>query len=99
MGALEDEERAKLYGTGDDESTANEESQHPALQEDVREQLDVLETYVDELTNMQEQTLRTLQILTRQLDEYKQAKGLKSQDGNNNNNTDGSAPNRGLLRN
>lgn len=74
VSALEDEDRAKLYGTGDDESTDHEESQHPALQEDVREQLDVLETYVDELTNMQEQTLRTLQILTRQLEEHKEAK-------------------------
>ena len=76
VSALEDEERAKLYGTGDDESTDNEESQHPALQEDVREQLDVLETYIDELTNMQEQTLRTLQILTRQMESHKANKGL-----------------------
>ena len=65
-----------MYGTGDDESTDNEESQHPALQEDVREQLDVLETYIDELTNMQEQTLRTLQILTRQMESHKANKGL-----------------------
>mmetsp|Transcript_14146 Transcript_14146/g.30860 ORF Transcript_14146/g.30860 Transcript_14146/m.30860 type:complete len:400 (-) Transcript_14146:108-1307(-) len=97
VSALEDEERAKLYGTGEEESTANEESQHPALQEDVREQLDVLETYVDELTNMQEQTLRTLQILTRQLQEHKEAKGInddpKADEGQ------GSKPTRSLLRN
>eukprot|EP00527_Entomoneis_sp_CCMP2396_P003746 CAMPEP_0198141178 /NCGR_PEP_ID=MMETSP1443-20131203/4217_1 /TAXON_ID=186043 /ORGANISM="Entomoneis sp., Strain CCMP2396" /LENGTH=401 /DNA_ID=CAMNT_0043803829 /DNA_START=68 /DNA_END=1273 /DNA_ORIENTATION=+ len=77
VSALEDEERAKLYGTGDDESSINDESQHPALQEDVREQLDVLETYIDELTNMQEQTLRTLQILTRQMEDHKDAVGIK----------------------
>ena len=69
VSALEDEERAKLHGTYD--ANTAEESQHPALQEDVREQLDVLETYVDELASMQEQTLRTLQILTKQLAEHK----------------------------
>ena len=69
VSALEDEERAKLHGTF--EASPSEESQHPALQEDVREQLDVLETYVDELASMQEQTLRTLQVLTRQLAQHK----------------------------
>lgn len=76
VSALEDEERAKLHGTFD--ANTAEESQHPALQEDVREQLDVLETYVDELANMQEQTLRTLQILTKQLAEHKREKAENS---------------------
>ncbi|KAL7570223.1 hypothetical protein ACA910_020649 [Epithemia clementina (nom. ined.)] len=72
VAALEDEERAKLHGTF--EANHSEESQHPALQEDVREQLDVLETYVDELASMQEQTLRTLQILTQQIADHKKAR-------------------------
>jgi len=68
IAALHDDEKAKLHGTFEDSETSeNDESMHPAMQEDVREQLDTLENHVDELTQMQEQTLITLETLARQL--------------------------------
>ena len=69
ISALHDDEKAKLHGTFEDEegSSEQDDSIHPALHEDVRVQLDVLEDTVDELTRMQEQTLLTLDALTRQI--------------------------------
>jgi TolA-binding protein len=65
--ALHDDEKKKLHGTFEEDETTNNESIHPALQEDVREQLGALEDHVEELTRMQEQTLNSLAMLTRQI--------------------------------
>jgi hypothetical protein len=68
ISALHDDEKAKLHGTFEEEDeTTNNESIHPALQEDMREQLGALEDHVEELTRMQEQTLNSLAMLTRQI--------------------------------
>jgi hypothetical protein len=67
ISALHDDEKAKLHGTFEEEETTNNESTHPALQQDVREQLGALEDHVEELTRMQEQTLHSLAMLTRQI--------------------------------
>jgi len=64
ISALHEDEKAKLHGTFDEnDHDETDESQHPALKEDVREQLDALENHVDELTRMQEETMTTLQTL------------------------------------
>jgi hypothetical protein len=67
ISALHDDEKAKLHGTFEEEETTANESIHPALQQDVREQLGALEDHVEELTRMQEQTLHSLAMLTRQI--------------------------------
>jgi hypothetical protein len=66
ISALHDDEKAKLYGTYEEEET-NNESVHPAMQKDVRDQLLSLEDNVEELTRMQEQTLHSLAMLTRRI--------------------------------
>ena len=50
------------------------------LQEDVREQLNVLENNVEHLTRMQEQTLLSLAMLTRQIQMHRKAR-LVGQEG------------------
>jgi TolA-binding protein len=67
ISALHDDDKKKLHGTFEEDETTNNESIHPALQEDVREQLGALEDHVEELTRMQEQTLNSLAMLTRQI--------------------------------
>ena len=47
-------------------------SVHPAMEVDVREQLTALESHVEELTKMQEETMLTLQMLTSSLAEHRQ---------------------------
>lgn len=70
ISALHEEEKAKLHGTFEDtDDIANDEIQHPALKEDVREQLDHLESHVEELTRMQEETMVTLQALASHIQE------------------------------
>jgi len=70
ISALHDDEKAKLHGTFDDHTEVSD-SAHPGLQEDVREQLDVLENHVDELAQMQAKTLATLQLLAHHVREQR----------------------------
>jgi hypothetical protein len=84
ISALHDDEKAKLHGnfrhaSGQDSGALEEgmsssinDSVHPALEQDVREQLTSLETHVEELTKMQEETMLTLQMLTSSLAEHRQ---------------------------
>ncbi len=67
ISALHDDEKKKLHGSFEEDESTNNESIHPALQEDVREQLGALEDHVEELTRMQEQTVHSLAMLTRQI--------------------------------
>jgi hypothetical protein len=67
ISALHDDEKAKLHGTFEEEEATQNESTHSALQGDVREQLLSLENHVEELTKMQEQTLHSVAMLTRQI--------------------------------
>jgi hypothetical protein len=67
ISALHEDEKKKLHGSFEEDEMTNTESIHPALLEDVREQLGALEDHVEELTRMQEQTLNSLAMLTRQI--------------------------------
>jgi uncharacterized membrane protein YphA (DoxX/SURF4 family) len=81
ISALHDDEKAKLHGTYEDDGTLNhDESVRPAVREDVRAQLDVLEDHVEELTRMQEETLLTLEALTRQLQTQNAAESMHTID-------------------
>jgi hypothetical protein len=62
IGALHSEDRAKLVGKGG----SGEEDKEP-VQVDVKQQLQALQRQVEELTHMQEQTMHTLQYMTRHL--------------------------------
>jgi Ion transport protein len=88
ISALHDDDKAKLHGNFRDPGAAEDNenddddddamsssmggSVHPALEVDVREQLTALETHVEELTKMQEETMLTLQMLTSSLAEHRQ---------------------------
>lgn len=63
ISALHDDEKAKIHGTFED--TSETSSGMPTL--NVREQLDVLEGHVEELTRLQEETILALDALTRQV--------------------------------
>lgn len=63
----DNDDAAVVEGDGDDTSSSSD--QHPALREDVRDQLRALELHVEELTRAQEETLRALQELTSRLAE------------------------------
>lgn len=76
ISALNDVEKAKLEGQFDTHKSDPDDSSNPANQDesssplpeaDVQEQLDSLETQVEELTRVQVQTLYTLEYLARQL--------------------------------
>jgi hypothetical protein len=81
ISALQDDEKAKLLGTFEEDSEDSEdgddsdiisgnegtESEHPAFQQDVQAQLNTLEEHVKELASMQEDSLMTLKRLTRLL--------------------------------
>ena len=78
ISALNDDEKAKLEGQYDnkgqdmDNTSQNGEGEGACLPEaDVQEQLDSLETQVEELTRIQVQTLYTLEYLARQLQRAK----------------------------
>jgi hypothetical protein len=81
ISALNDDEKAKLEGQFDnhkhpDDSTSagdnqDESNGSPLPEADVQEQLDSLETQVEELTRVQVQTLYTLEYLARQLQRAK----------------------------
>lgn len=64
VSALEEDVKAKITGGA---LEADGESEESAGQHDVREQLETLEFQVDELNRVQEQTLHTLEYLTRQI--------------------------------
>jgi methyl-accepting chemotaxis protein len=65
ISALHDDEKAKLHGNYEESLELG--PAHPAELMDVKEQLDTLEMHVNELSNMQEQTLRTVAALAQQL--------------------------------
>lgn len=68
ISALHDDEKAKIHGTYEEEDDLESESEETP-QIDIHEQLEALEDQVDELTRIQEQTLHTLEYLTRHLQE------------------------------
>jgi voltage-gated sodium channel len=84
ISALHEDDKAKLHGnfrdvSGQDSDLLDEgmsssinDSVHHALELDVREQLSALETHVEELTKMQEETMLTLQMLTSSLAKHRQ---------------------------
>ena len=69
IAALHDDEKAKLHGMYDEDSTPEPPGEtNPAFaQGNVQEQLDALEDQVDELSRMQEETLLALETLAQQL--------------------------------
>lgn len=64
VSALEEDVKAKITGGA---LEADGESEENSGEQDVREQLESLEFQVDELNRVQEQTLHTLEYLTRQI--------------------------------
>ena len=80
ISALHDDEKAKLHGSFDDADVSTDgESAHPVLQEDLQQQLNTLESHVEELTRMQEETMLTLQMLTANLAEKRAQRKLRRQ--------------------
>ena len=77
ISALRDDEKAKLHGTFEEgkegESGDQETEEHPALQQDIQEQLVYLEQHVKELARMQNDSLMTLELLTSQLQNQRNA--------------------------
>jgi hypothetical protein len=80
VSALQEDEKAKLIGTYEEESEGSDESEDPdmhsssegmesspAPQQDLQAQLNILSENVKELTSMQEDSFMTLKLLTKQL--------------------------------
>lgn len=80
ISALNDDEKAKLEGGYDakdheteEDSEGDQADSAPSPEADVQQQLDSLETQVEELTRVQVQTLYTLEYLARQLQKARAA--------------------------
>jgi voltage-gated sodium channel len=65
VAALHEDEKAKLHGQAVQETT--EDNEQVVVATDVRKQLTALKQHVNELTQMQDQTLQTVFALTEQL--------------------------------
>jgi len=74
IGALHADEKAKLHGDFDDASV--DEGNSRAI--DIREQLDILEDQMEDLTRVQARTFHTLQYLTQQIQMHKIKQEIQS---------------------
>jgi len=79
ISALHEDEKAKLHGQYEEDAHHSEE-EHPALKEDVRDQLNMLEDHVEELARMQEETMATIQTLALQVQQQHRLMARRQQE-------------------
>ncbi|KAG7363774.1 ion transport protein [Nitzschia inconspicua] len=79
IGALHSDQKAKLHGDLDD---IDDDDANNAQCMDIREQLDELEDYMEELTRIQSRTFHTLQFLTQQIQMHKLKQELQQKTNN-----------------